>query len=91
MYPNPAEVAEVHWLAADAAIAAEVRLYDRLFRVPYPGSRNHKGEISGAASVESPGHTLLVAGEDDEEAEAETRNFLDDLDGDSKRVITARV
>ncbi len=28
----------IHWVSARHALAAEVRLYDRLFRVPYPGS-----------------------------------------------------
>ena len=28
----------IHWLSASHAHAAEVRLYDRLFRVPHPGS-----------------------------------------------------
>ncbi len=28
----------IHWVAADSAVLAEVRLYDRLFTVPEPGS-----------------------------------------------------
>ena len=28
----------IHWVSAEHAIAAEVRLYDRLFKVPDPGS-----------------------------------------------------
>ncbi len=29
----------IHWVSARHAVAAEVRLYDRLFTVPFPGSR----------------------------------------------------
>jgi glutaminyl-tRNA synthetase len=47
----------IHWVCAKSAYRAQVRLYDRLFKVPHPG-----------------------AGE---------RNFLDDLNPDSKRLITA--
>ena len=47
----------IHWVCAKSAYRAEVRLYDRLFRVPHPGS----GE----------------------------RNFVDDLNPDSKKVIAA--
>jgi glutaminyl-tRNA synthetase len=28
----------IHWVAADTAVSAEVRLYDRLFKVPSPGA-----------------------------------------------------
>ena len=72
----------IHWLSAAHAVPAEVRLYDRLFRVPYPGARN-----PGAA------HATVVAGEenDDDSAEIAERNYLDDLNPDSKRVIVARV
>jgi glutaminyl-tRNA synthetase len=47
----------IHWVCAKSAYRAQVRLYDRLFRVPHPG-----------------------AGE---------RDFLDDLNPDSKRTIAA--
>jgi glutaminyl-tRNA synthetase len=47
----------IHWVCAKRAYRAQVRLYDRLFRVPHPG-----------------------AGE---------RDFLDDLNPDSKRTIAA--
>jgi glutaminyl-tRNA synthetase len=46
----------IHWLSAKQACAAEVRLYDRLFRTPNPGTE---------------------------------RDFLDDLNPDSKKIITA--
>jgi glutaminyl-tRNA synthetase len=82
----------IHWLSADAAQRAEVRLYDRLFGVPFPGARNPgavKGETSGEAAP-PPSHAVALAG-DEEEAEAVERSFLDDLNPDSKRVITAYV
>ena len=47
----------VHWVCANSAYGAEVRLYDRLFRVPHPGAGD--------------------------------RNFFDDINPDSKRVIEA--
>jgi glutaminyl-tRNA synthetase len=47
----------IHWVCARSAYSAQVRLYDRLFRVPHPGSGS--------------------------------RNFLDDLNPDAKRVISA--
>ena len=49
----------IHWLSARHAYAAEVRLYDRLFKSDSPGSGG--------------------------------RDFLEDLNPDSKRVITAQL
>jgi glutaminyl-tRNA synthetase len=49
----------IHWVSAKHAYAAEVRLYDRLFKVAHPGS----GE----------------------------RDFLADLNPDSKKIITAQL
>ncbi|HYC47511.1 MAG TPA: glutamine--tRNA ligase/YqeY domain fusion protein [Burkholderiales bacterium] len=48
----------IHWLSARHAWTGEVRIYDRLFRVPHPGRE---------------------------------RDFLEDLNPDSKRVITAQL
>jgi glutaminyl-tRNA synthetase len=47
----------IHWVCAGSAYRAEVRLYDRLFRVPHPGAGD--------------------------------RNFVDDINPDSKRVLSA--
>jgi glutaminyl-tRNA synthetase len=86
----------IHWLSVAHAVPAEVRLYDRLFAVPFPGSRNPwgtRGDGAPGDPVSIPGHAPVVAG-DDEEAdtpEPVERNFLDDLNPDSKRVITALV
>ncbi|MFW5723928.1 MAG: hypothetical protein ACOCWF_05110, partial [Halochromatium sp.] len=34
----------IHWVAAETAVRAEVRLYDRLFSVPQPGAGAGPGE-----------------------------------------------
>ena len=47
----------IHWVSATHAYKCEVRLFDRLFKVPYPGR--------------------------------ESENFLDDLNPDAKKIITA--
>jgi glutaminyl-tRNA synthetase len=78
----------IHWLDASEAVGAEVRLYDRLFAVPFPGSRQPAGE---RAAEDAPMRGAVVAGEDDEDAEAPERDFLDDLNPESKRVIRALV
>ncbi|MEO8485163.1 MAG: glutamine--tRNA ligase/YqeY domain fusion protein [Betaproteobacteria bacterium] len=83
----------IHWLAVDDAVEAEVRLYDRLFRVPFPGARvpaPQRDAASGAAEP-APPHAALVAGEDDPEADAAVPDPLDDLNPGSKRVIRAYV
>ena len=49
----------IHWVSARYAYAAEVRLYDRLFKVENPGAGG--------------------------------RDFIDDLDPESKRIITAQL
>jgi glutaminyl-tRNA synthetase len=71
-------------------VRAEVRLYDRLFAVPFPGARNPRGNRPDEALV-VPGHAPVVAGEEDDAADEAERDFLDDLNPDSKRVIAAYV
>jgi glutaminyl-tRNA synthetase len=72
------------------AAPAEVRLYDRLFAVPFPGSKNPwgvRGETGAADDM-----TTVVAGEDDDtDSLPVERSYLDDLNPESKRVITAYV
>src|SRR5579864_2275769 len=83
----------IHWLSAADAVAAEVRLYDRLFRVPFPGARE-TGAVAGetvGSTEPRPTHAIAVAGDDDEGPEERERNFIDDLNAASKRVITAYV
>jgi len=79
----------IHWLSATDAQPAEVRLYDRLFRVPYPGARNPHGD---AAHVNGVPHAEPANGDADvADADAAERNYLDDLNPGSKRVIRALI
>jgi len=82
----------IHWLAVDDAVPAEVRLYDRLFRVPFPGARLPYGQRDAPAGAADPAptHAIALAGDDEAEERAE-RDYLDDLNPDSKRVIRAYV
>jgi glutaminyl-tRNA synthetase len=57
----------LHWVSAAHAYATEIRLYDRLFKVPAPGARRE----GDAPDLE--------------------RDFLDDLNPDSKRTIFAQL
>ena len=83
----------IHWLSVAHAVPAEVRLYDRLFRVPFPGARNPTGNRDSALpdAEPVPGQTGVVAGEDDEAAPEDERSYLDDLNPSSKTVIRAFV
>ncbi|MFO1311631.1 MAG: glutamine--tRNA ligase/YqeY domain fusion protein [Burkholderiales bacterium] len=82
----------IHWLSAVHAVPAEVRIYDRLFKVPFPGARNPWGNRGGANAEEpAPSHHAVVAGEEDAGDDGIERNYLDDLNADSKRVIRAFV
>jgi hypothetical protein len=61
--------------------------------VPFPGAREGRAladETAGAADP-LPQHATIVAGDDDEAADERERDFLDDLNVDSKRVISAYV
>ena len=81
----------IHWLSAEHAVKAEIRLYDRLFRAPFPGARESgmPEGVPSAASDPLPAHAAVVAGDEDESGEDRERDFLDDLNPDSKRVIEA--
>ena len=68
----------LHWVSVDAGYAAEVRLYERLFAYPAPGSWRE-------AAGESAASTLPTA----DNGDGFERNFLDDLNPDSMKVITA--
>jgi glutaminyl-tRNA synthetase len=57
----------LHWLSAAQSYQAEIRLFERLFKVPAPGNRREG---------------------DTPELE---RNFLDDLNPDSRQTITAQL
>ena len=83
----------IHWLSAANAVPAEVRIYDRLFRVPFPGARNPWGTRADGSAAEDPAptHHTIVAGDEDDGADGIERNYLDDLNPDSKRVLAAFV
>ncbi len=83
----------IHWLSVADAATAEVRLYDRLFRVPFPGARATgalRGETAGEAEL-PPHHGIVIAGDDEAAAEPVGRSYLDDLNPASKRIIRAYV
>ncbi len=83
----------IHWLSVPHALPAEVRIYDRLFAVPFPGARSPSGASVDAVAAAAVAHATVVAGDDvdDEPAEPVERSWLHDLNPDSKRVITAYV
>jgi glutaminyl-tRNA synthetase len=75
----------IHWLPVADAARAEVRLYDRLFRTPFPGARERATEVAATEAA-----TASVTGDDDE-PDMRERSFLDDLNPDSKRTQHAYV
>ncbi len=42
----------IHWVSAAHAYEAEVRLYDRLFAVPFPGAKRGRGELPAGEVAE---------------------------------------
>jgi glutaminyl-tRNA synthetase len=81
----------IHWLSAAHAVTAEVRLYDRLFRVPFPGTRTSGDAQIVDAGEPAPTHAVALAGDDADAVEDRERSFVDDLNPASKRIITAYV
>ncbi len=81
----------IHWVSATHALEAEVRLYDRLFKVPFPGSR--KGREAAQQSLASAEHSGRIDEADEDRAiEPELKedyDFRDDLNPDSTRIIRA--
>jgi glutaminyl-tRNA synthetase len=76
----------IHWVSARHAYRSEVRLYDRLFINPVPGKR------IAAAAGHAPDHhniDLDEAGKAHQHEEKAEHNWLDDLNPDSRQVITA--
>ncbi len=49
----------IHWVAAPTAVLAEVRLYDRLFNVPDPGSREDFRALMNPDSKRTVSHALI--------------------------------
>jgi tRNA synthetases class I (E and Q), anti-codon binding domain len=70
-----------------------VRLYDLLFSVPFPGSKKGRGEIQAAVKAVRERHAEPVdeIGKAHAAEVAEDHNWLDDINPDAKRVITAYV
>ena len=67
----------IHWVSAEHALSAEVRLYDRLFTVPNPDA----GEAGGADAEDEPGR---ADGDGRAEAQAE---FVRHLNPESLVVV----
>ncbi|HEX6827721.1 MAG TPA: glutamine--tRNA ligase/YqeY domain fusion protein, partial [Burkholderiales bacterium] len=77
----------IHWVSARHAYAAEVRLYERLFAVPFPGTG--KGREPGVHISAPHGSVTDETGREHAVEIREDHNFLDDLNPHSKEVITA--
>jgi glutaminyl-tRNA synthetase len=81
----------IHWVSAAHACEAEVRLYDRLFKVPFPGSKRGREPGMGA----HPGHVPHAHETLDEHGKVvvpdleEEYDWLDDINPDAKKTITA--
>ena len=76
----------IHWLSVRHAQRAEVRLYDRLFLRPQPGS--------GATPPDmGPGKSTRESGFEDDVTfdEPTERNYLDDLNPHARKVVAAYV
>ena len=70
----------IHWVSASHALPAEVRLFDRLFTAPAPGSRRGTDAQVGGKRTDP------ALGDEPEEG-----NWLADLNPASKEVLTAVV
>jgi len=76
----------IHWLSVRHAKRAEVRLYDRLFVHPQPGSGPLPPEMGPGKSTHESGF------EDDLSFDEPTEhNYLDDLNAHSRRIVSACV
>jgi glutaminyl-tRNA synthetase len=71
----------IHWVSVAHAYQAEVRLYDRLFSVPFPGSKRGR-ERAAAAEVDESGKVHATEA-------PEEYNWLDDINPNAKKVIAA--
>ncbi|MDR0588166.1 MAG: glutamine--tRNA ligase/YqeY domain fusion protein [Burkholderiales bacterium] len=72
----------IHWLSVAHAVPAEIRLYDRLFKVPFPGAKNPMGTLE-----ETPVDAVSVELEEIEPKSDVGRSYLDDLNTDSKHIV----
>jgi len=76
----------IHWLSTRHARPAEVRLYDRLFVDPQPGSAAAATEAASQGAGREAGFDEDVSFD-----EPTVRNYLDDLNPHSRRVVAAYV
>ena len=79
----------IHWLSAAHAVPAEVRLYDRLFKVPFPGRAQPVGQRAATRRPPASPRRRTARWSRATTTTASTsaeRNYLDDLNPDSKRV-----
>lgn len=82
----------VHWLAVRHARSAEVRLYDRLFIVPQPGRATPQFESSASAGAAvRPGGADAIFDDEMPFDEATERNYLDDLNPEARKAVTAYI
>jgi glutaminyl-tRNA synthetase len=78
-------------VSAAHAYEAEVRLYDRLFAVPFPGSRRGRAQMQDSVQARHAAHVETVdeSGKVHAAATLEEYNWLDDINPNAKKVITA--
>jgi len=81
----------IHWLSAAHAVPAEVRLYDRLFATPFPGFGGSAAERMSAPEGVPELSPRASLGDENDDIDDGERTFADDLNPNSKRVITAFV
>jgi glutaminyl-tRNA synthetase len=77
----------IHWVSAKHGCEAEVRLYERLFAFPFPGTS--KGREPGVHISAPHGSVADETGREEAAELREDHNFLDDLNPRSREVITA--
>jgi glutaminyl-tRNA synthetase len=82
----------IHWLAVGSAKPAEIRLYDRLFVVPQPGSAAQTLEPDAESAPRGSAAPRQASFDEDVSFdEATERNYLDDLNPHSRATVTARI
>jgi glutaminyl-tRNA synthetase len=86
----------IHWVAVRHARTAEVRLYDRLFIVPQPGRTTPQFESSASAGavsvgIDSAAMADVIFCDEVPFDEATERNYLDDLNPEARKTVTAYV
>jgi glutaminyl-tRNA synthetase len=78
----------IHWVSVAHAAAAEVRLYDRLFLVPFPGSQKGAHSVKQALAAAEHSATTHDADKPDAAQVKDDHNFLDDINPESTRIVT---